>query len=340
MRGDARKKDEQLLEKAAVSDPFLADAMEGYRQFPEGDHEAALARLRGKLLHRSGNNKGGFVLWRIAAAVALLILAGGVFWMVSDNFGWKDSNMAYEPSDTRSENKPAAETKSLPGKQEEGSLTDTVFNHKSNGPEPEIAQMREVKKDLGNLNKPAPGKVNIKEPIAQASKETPVPPSPAMVSDDVAVTREEQLKETIVLAEESAEAKTTVMDAEAVIMADIKDEFQQDSVNEAGMAKAPAAASGVNTKKIFTAQPDVKPVGGFQKFEQYLEQNKVLPDSVMTGEVLLQFVVEPNGSLSHIKALQYSDKVMEAEAIRLLTHGPLWENNTGYSQVTEYVVKF
>ncbi|MCB0653570.1 MAG: hypothetical protein KDC85_19995 [Saprospiraceae bacterium] len=340
MRGDARKKDEQLLEKAAVSDPFLADAMEGYRQFPEGDHEAALARLKDKLLHRSGNRKGGFVLWRIAAAVALLLLAGGVFWMVNDNFGWKDSNMAYEPSDTRSENKPPAETKSLPGKQEEGSRADTAFYHETNEPESQIAQVRKAKKDPGNLNKPAPGGVNIKEPNAQAPKESPIPTSPAVVSDDLPDTREDQLKETIVLAEESTEAKTTVMDADVVNMADIEDEFQQDSINKAGMAKAPAAASGVNTKNIFTAQPDVKPAGGFQKFEQYLEQNKVLPDSVMTGEVLLQFVVEPNGKLTHIKALQYSVKVMEAEAIRLITNGPLWENNTGTSQVTEYVVKF
>lgn len=77
LRGETRRAEEQQLEQAAGNDPFLADALEGYRQFAEGDHEATLNRLRGRLKDRGKDRRGGFLLWRVAAAIVFVIIAGG-----------------------------------------------------------------------------------------------------------------------------------------------------------------------------------------------------------------------------------------------------------------------
>lgn len=95
-----------------------------------------------------------------------------------------------------------------------------------------------------------------------------------------------------------------------------------------------------DAKKILISQPNVVPVGGFEAFAKYIRKNKQLPANLDEGEVLLQFVVKPDGSISNINSLQSSDKTLEPEAIRLLTEGPLWDNPSGKDQVMEYVVKF
>lgn len=97
LKGDARAKDQQALEKIANEDAFLADAMEGFREFPEGQHEEKLAAIREKLHQRTQRKRGIFYL-RIAAAVAMLIIAGGIFWTVNKNENLTGTKMAYEPA--------------------------------------------------------------------------------------------------------------------------------------------------------------------------------------------------------------------------------------------------
>ena len=99
----------------------------------------------------------------------------------------------------------------------------------------------------------------------------------------------------------------------------------------------PAAAKA---KKTFIGKSRVQPVGGYDALKKYIKQNKVLPDGVSKGEVLIQFVVQLDGSLTSVKILQSTSKALEAEAIRLLTQGLQWENPTSGPEVVEYVVKF
>src|SRR5687768_14460319 len=72
------------LEKAALDDPFLADALEGYAQTPAPATDAVW--LRGELENRMGSsrvvpikNSGRPSLWRVAV---LLVLTGGTAWAV------------------------------------------------------------------------------------------------------------------------------------------------------------------------------------------------------------------------------------------------------------------
>ncbi|HEY0679031.1 MAG TPA: carboxypeptidase-like regulatory domain-containing protein [Chitinophagaceae bacterium] len=66
-----------LLEKAAMDDPFLADALEGYSTLKAESVQADVQELKNRLKERSGDRKiipikGNNAWWRIAAAVILL----------------------------------------------------------------------------------------------------------------------------------------------------------------------------------------------------------------------------------------------------------------------------
>jgi TonB family protein len=81
LRGDFTRRDERSLNDLAKEDPFLADALEGYRTLPEQDHAAAVTRLKAEIRRRSEKRKrsAGFYLVRMAAAGAVLVGAWFVF---------------------------------------------------------------------------------------------------------------------------------------------------------------------------------------------------------------------------------------------------------------------
>jgi hypothetical protein len=83
LAGDANRHDERLLDAASQSDPFLADAIEGYRALPEADHAADVTRLKAGLRKRTQRQRGtGFYLLRAAAAVAVIVVA----WLAVQQF--------------------------------------------------------------------------------------------------------------------------------------------------------------------------------------------------------------------------------------------------------------
>ena len=72
------------------------------------------------------------------------------------------------------------------------------------------------------------------------------------------------------------------------------------------------------------------PVGGFDQFYNYLLRNLRYPQearkSNITGKVIVEFVVEKDGSISsqNIKVLKSPHKSLSKEAIRLIKNGPKW----------------
>ena len=72
------------------------------------------------------------------------------------------------------------------------------------------------------------------------------------------------------------------------------------------------------------------PVGGFDQFYNYLLMNLRYPKearaSKTTGKVIVEFVVEKDGSIlsENIKVLKSPHKSLSREAIRLIKNGPKW----------------
>ena len=79
-RGELSAAESHAMEKAALSDPLLAEAMEGQEMLSPGELEAGRSSLKGKLADRIAQAPGGKVSvlpWRtlsIAASIALMDL--------------------------------------------------------------------------------------------------------------------------------------------------------------------------------------------------------------------------------------------------------------------------
>jgi protein TonB len=72
------------------------------------------------------------------------------------------------------------------------------------------------------------------------------------------------------------------------------------------------------------------PVGGYEEFYRYIGMNLQYPkearQSNVTGKVIVEFVVEKDGSISrkNIKILKSPHDSLSKEAIRLLREAPKW----------------
>ena len=78
IHGNRKGKDAHRIEKDAMEDPFLADAIEGYDYIP-GNHAERIARMRSAITARSARKKPHGA-WKVAvAAVGLIVIASGYF---------------------------------------------------------------------------------------------------------------------------------------------------------------------------------------------------------------------------------------------------------------------
>ncbi|MTK52918.1 carboxypeptidase-like regulatory domain-containing protein [Paludibacter sp.] len=78
IQGRRKGKEANRIERQAMNDPFLNDAIEGFDSV-EGDHVSALERLEGKVLRSQNHHRRVIVYWAMAASVLLLIGFGSLF---------------------------------------------------------------------------------------------------------------------------------------------------------------------------------------------------------------------------------------------------------------------
>lgn len=78
IHGNRKGKEAHRIEKDAMEDPFLADAIEGYDSIP-GNHAERIARMRSAITARSARKKPHGA-WKVGvAAVGLIVVASGYF---------------------------------------------------------------------------------------------------------------------------------------------------------------------------------------------------------------------------------------------------------------------
>jgi TonB family protein len=78
--GKLSQAERHALEKKALSDPFLADALEGGESISPADFDSDVQWLHDSLRKKTGSSTGGRSVWywplRIAAAIAFVVVAG------------------------------------------------------------------------------------------------------------------------------------------------------------------------------------------------------------------------------------------------------------------------
>lgn len=99
----------------------------------------------------------------------------------------------------------------------------------------------------------------------------------------------------------------------------------------AAASPAPGAATGPTTQVVTPDKP-ARPVGGTDAFFDWIQQNQKYPalarQRKIQGRVMMEFVIQKDGSLTDIKPLKRLGSGLDEEAIRLIKAAPKWEPAT------------
>ncbi len=93
---------------------------------------------------------------------------------------------------------------------------------------------------------------------------------------------------------------------------------------------ATATVSLQQKKNKVYDQPEVLPEfpGGMQKLMEYLRTSVKYPSEAqkksIQGRVLVQFIVEKNGTISHLEISQATHPLLDNEALRVVESMPKW----------------
>jgi len=352
------------LEKAALDDPFLADALEGYTytSTPVADLEAIRKRLQSKeektiivpLWRRS---------WMRAAAVIAVVVTGALIaYRMGDN---KKDSVSFE---TAVQKKNAATADStVPLVNNNPPLIADSVNAETNTPaSTSIASngnVRErfrkaIQKDSSAVafqmkaendfaarsvlveNKAA-DKAFFKAQAQQKRSTVRVmsgPTNNAIFNSSTAYNNQ------VTIAPASAPAKETwsTLTSDSMKSAYTQEKAREDTIRNFNIVLQPdntgLAEVTISTEKLKAADRKVpyvrfdtlEPADGWAKYDEYIAANIKLPEELKTkpaaaGEVELAFEISSNGRPVNITVTRSLCGSCDEEAIRLLKDGPRWQ---------------
>ena len=154
----------------------------------------------------------------------------------------------------------------------------------------------------------------IEEEIVPITQEnTPPPPEIAKVpvlSDIIDIMEDDiTVEDNILNLEDDANLGVEVMD----YVSEVEEEVvEEESIPFALVEKKPSFMGGdANTFSAWV--------------NQHLEYPEVARENGVSGRVMLQFTVNPNGSVTDVKVLRGVDPALDKEAVRVISSSPKWE---------------
>lgn len=80
IQGQRKGKEAHRLEKEAMKDPFLSDALDGY-QAVDGNHVESIEAMRRRISRRTRSRRDSITKWSIAASLLICLGFGSYFWL-------------------------------------------------------------------------------------------------------------------------------------------------------------------------------------------------------------------------------------------------------------------
>lgn len=316
------------IERAALQDPFLADAIEGYKltATPAKD----IAELNERITrHEKRKQAPVFTLPRLAKIAAMLVLVAGLGYLAyilntndhREPLAKKEiTNSASEPAGTDSDMLVVlGPPQALPGKNRDTGLskqpgyktiTDNNLVASNQASEPKDNSVKSLitedrtRNDVFKADSSASSNLAKRDTLVTAM----VPP-PGYASKE------------IILSNKGEEAKQMEHDKnkadESTVM------MQQKQERSALKKTAPLREK----EQVIYESAVAMPEGGWDLFNDYLQKN--MKPNRITGKVVLSFEVRRSGRIHNIKVEESLCNTCDVEATRLLMNGPKWKYASG-----------
>jgi len=297
LSGDIGWQEEKALRKAASEDPFIADAIDGFEQFPESNHTEKIHQLNKRIRKRTAPARK--MPTRAIAATLLFLVTGGLFWFVNQTaFTSAESELAHQP--TMEKSVPALEVP-LPeapiSKIREDVSSVSTFQDRPTSTKSESNQQpkQETAKKERSRKIVSQSRIRPKSEAAEEVEET--------IAD-----------QSTLLPEEEEQVSTTKYETDASAIAQMKDDTALNSYTAYQEAELASSAIKAPISRA-TYNPE-------QQILQYLQSNLQYPEAAISNEirgvVRLEYQVNKRGKLRDVKVLNGLGYGCDKEAIRLL----------------------
>lgn len=348
IQGLRKGKEAHQLEKESMKDPFLADAMDGYRQ-TEGDHEQRLETLRRWVISRSIQKQYLSFVWSSAASLFIGVCIGGYFLLRSDKLA-EDHYLVQEAI-------PAEVPVVAPDKviRQEPAQTKEADQLENESP-PALFEIFQTVQDSDHSDIKSEGdSADIQVVRGTVIDQKGIP----IVGASIAIKGTD--KETITDINGNFALNTNGKEKlniyfigfESIILPADTDENLIITMNEDKTSLNENRVIGAATLKrennlgatlsVSELSPGIKPkpLIGQELYEKYLKENLIRPSDDACGQVegivIVLFHVDKKGRPTDITVKQSLCESADREAVRLVQEGPDW---TRGNQTVEVSVNF
>ena len=324
------------LEKQALDDPFLADALEGYThtEIPAGKHLSILqTQLQERIAqHQENKNVFNFTWQRLsvaAAACLLFVTATMLFWLREDQ---AEKRIASRPKRVDVNLTPLDSTKKQALEQDAAiadhvttveNKTITATTRKGKRSEVLVAANRANKEQINESSTSTLAAAAEPQPQTDLATDHAVSAFTIKGKDlqDVPVANSEQLMQGRIARVSTDSGKGS---------------------NTSAPSKTSDQIQIRGVQSGFTAGQSVKepvPLDGWEAYNLYLKNNiRWIGKEIKNGFVLVSFSVNNYGVPENLKVVSRLSEANDLEALRLIKQGPLWKR--GQDSVVVLPVRF
>jgi hypothetical protein len=339
--GQMTARERHALEKAALEDPFLADALEGYSFTTTQQKD--LEEINRRIFQKTQAKKTiPFIerySWIKIAALFLLVAGGG--WLILNSVNNKKDISQAVPAVTKStpSNQPAALPDSISSKEHTASSPAEVSTQASKTIIPAKTKANKIRKGktYKNANKP--------ESTSLASQSNPINTPATELNEQAPVAAMSAKRKETFNASSAARSRSfnTGDSNPGYVNIPVKDSNLSpgDTIRNINVVLQPDKANNdieiveLKSKHPVIARPSprfetLEPAEGWSQFNDYIADNikepKTYKEKPVTGDVELAFDINQLGMPVNIRVVRSLCTSCDKKAIELLRQGPTWKN--------------
>ena len=288
------------LEKRALEDPFLADALEGYAHSPANSEGLSILQrqLHERIVHQQENKKVFDLSWQrlsVAAAAAVMFISAGVlFWM---NSQLPQNEMAATEKQVEVN---LAPVDTLPAD------NNLVANR--------AVETKEAKSAAFNAARSVT-RPTVKSKVPAGTKDKRNSTSAPVQNDETLLSSEDHGLTAAVTATQAAEARIAKLEVD-------------DSMKMAARKALAPKLSEVTVSRFSPAAADkATPVDGWEAYMRYLQESiaKASAGIKEKGMVTVGITVNRDGKLDNLRIEKGLSAAADSLALQIIRSGPAWK---------------
>jgi hypothetical protein len=343
IEGNRKGREINRLEKKAMRDPFLADALDGFDKMNGNDHELKIKTMRTKVLHSTKSKKYPVSRYLSIAASILLIVGFGGYFLVNkksmeENLSETKYDLCHAKEQMIEDRQPVSENAHQDDQQEmklqfEIPSEKPLLAHSGANNQKEIKPAITVQEAHEEVN----DEIQLESIVIQ--KNSVVIPDTAILIGNQALAEisnadgyfevPESGEKKIRIDYTGYESVNLLADTNKLMMVIMKESDNALSeVVVVGYGSQKRSRRMDSTPSVKQESIDSEPVIGKKEYKKYLKKNVIMPQSEdckgKKGRVTLKFAVNGQGRPVNIRVEKSLCLEADNEAIRLIREGSDW----------------